>query len=182
MSFADPDSSGPAPSKARKASLHALDIGLTVSQTTVRELFDELRRMIKEAVREEFSQHISKVNESKGKDPSPDHPRTIPGGIDLPATEQMKAKDLRMALLLGKLPEDSGLLVDIETTAKLLNIARRTLERMVSAQEIPPPIHITGRMKRWRLTELLEWIEAGCPHPNHWSYGSDTAMRRKRKK
>ena len=47
----------------------------------------------------------------------PDQPKTIPGGIELPTTEQLKAKDLRLALLLGKVPEDSGLLIDTNTTA-----------------------------------------------------------------
>jgi excisionase family DNA binding protein len=94
----------------------------------------------------------------------------------------LKAKDLRMALLLGKLPEDVGLLINFDTAAKLLSINRRTLDRMVSAQEIPPPIRISGRMRRWRITELLEWIEAGCPHPKHWSYNPESSLRTKGRK
>ena len=182
MSPTDPEASGPSPTKARKASLHTLDVGLTLSQKTVKELFDELRRVIKETVREEFSTHMSKFQELKDKGGVPDQPTTIPGGIELPTTEQLKARDLRLALLLGKLPEDSGLLIDIDTTAKLLNISRRTLEKLVSGHEVPLPIRIARRIPRWRLTELLEWIEAGCPHPNHWSYSSDTGVRRKGKK
>jgi predicted DNA-binding transcriptional regulator AlpA len=182
MSNRDPDDNEPGPVKARRASLHALDVGLTISESTVRDLLEELRRLIRETVREEFSQQNLRVHESKNKDDLRDQPKTLPGGIELPTTEQLKANDLRMALLLGKLPEDSGLLIDTNTTAKLLSITRRTLDRMVSAHEIPPPIRITGRMKRWRLTELLEWIEAGCPHPNHWSYSSDSGVRRKLKK
>lgn len=180
MLSTDPETGDPGPVKPRSASLHALDVGLTISESTVKDLFEELRRLIKDTVREELSQQHSKVNASK--DDLREQPKPLSGGIELPTTEQLKAKDLRMALLLGKLPEDSGFLIDTNTTAKLLSITRRTLERMVSAQEISPPIRITGRMKRWRLTELLEWIEAGCPHPNHWSYSSDSGVRRKLKK
>ena len=129
MSSTNTNGSGPAPTKPRRAPLQTLDVRLTVSQETLRELFDELRRMIKEAVREELPGHTSKPHESKEKDAAPDQPRTLPGGVDLPTTEQLKAKDLRMALLLGKLPEDVGLLINFETAAKLLSINRRTLDR-----------------------------------------------------
>jgi excisionase family DNA binding protein len=182
MSSTDTNGSGPAPSKPRRAPLNTFDVGLTVSQETLRELFEELRRLIKEAVREELSGHTSKPHESNDTDAAPEQPRTLPGGVDLPTTEQLKAKDLRMALLLGKLPEDVGLLINFDTAAKLLSINRRTLDRMVSAQEIPPPIRISGRMRRWRITELLEWIEAGCPHPKHWSYNPESSLRTKGRK
>lgn len=182
MSLTDEGISGPAPSKGRKALAHTLDVGFTVSQETTGQLFEELRRLIKEAVREELSGHTSKPHESNDKDAAPDQPRTLPPGVDLPTSEQLKAKDLRMALLLGKLPEDVGLLINFDTAAKLLSINRRTLDRLVSAQEIPPPIRISGRMRRWRVTELLEWIEAGCPHPKHWSYSPDSAVRAKGRK
>jgi excisionase family DNA binding protein len=145
-------------------------------------LFDELRRLIRDAVREELSVQTSKVGESKAKEALPDQPKSIPAGVELPTTEQLKAKDLRMALLLGKLPEDVGLLINFDTAAKLLSINTRTLGRMVSSNEIPQPIHLTGRMRRWRVTELLEWIEAGCHHPKHWSYSPDSAVRAKGRK
>jgi excisionase family DNA binding protein len=182
MSSTDANASSPRPSKPRRTPLQTFDVGLTVSQETISQLLDELRRLIKDTLREELSVHTSKVEESNVKDASAAQPRSIPGGVDLPTTEQLKAKDLRMALLLGKLPEDAGLLINFDTAAKLLSINRRTLDRMVSAQEIPPPIRISGRMRRWRITELLEWIEAGCPHPHHWSYGSDSGMRGKGRK
>jgi len=153
-----------------------------MNRETVNGLLEELRQVIRETVREELSAHISKLQVLKEKDVTQDTPKASVGGIELPATEQLQAKDLRLALLLGKLPEDSGALIDTDTTAKLLGIAGRTLEKLVASQSVPSPIRISGRIVRWRLTELLEWIEAGCPHPKHWSYSPNTPVLGKRRK
>lgn len=165
--------------KPRRSSSLNLDLGLTVSRETTTLFFEELRRVVKEAVREELVAQLPKVQEVKGRSAHHDETKPIGPGIALPATEQLKAKDLRLELLLGKLPENSGLLIDMNTTAKLLGISRRALERMVAAQDILMPIRIAGRIPRWRLAELLEWIEAGCPHPSHWSYSTNPSVRGK---
>lgn len=48
--------------------------------------------------------------------------------------------------------------------AQLLNISLRTLRRMQSACAMPPPIRL-GRILLWKLTDIMLWIEAGCPRP-----------------
>ena len=68
-------------------------------------------------------------------------------GVELSPAEPVKARDLRIALLLGKLPDDAGLLIDFITMAKLLNVSRRTLERLVDERAVPPPIQLTGRLR-----------------------------------
>jgi hypothetical protein len=46
--------------------------------------------------------------------------------IDLNPAEKVTAADLRVALLIGKIPDTSGLLIDTKTLAKLLAISRAT--------------------------------------------------------
>jgi predicted DNA-binding transcriptional regulator AlpA len=79
-------------------------------------------------------------------------------------------KELRIAVLLGKLPDDVGMLIDVVTTANLRDVPERTLHRLIDEKAVPQPVRISGRILRWRLAELLEWIEAGCPHVKHWKY------------
>ncbi len=62
---------------------------------------------------------------------------------------------------MGKIPEDSGLLIDAKTFAHLLSISTRTLSRLIDLKAVPMPVHL-GRLVRWRLAEVLEWIEADC--------------------
>ena len=66
-----------------------------------------------------------------------------------------------------KLPEDQGLLVDSREAAKLLRISPRTLWKMQTSGEMPPPIRI-GRAVRWSLEVLKKWVESGCPVDSKW--------------
>jgi predicted DNA-binding transcriptional regulator AlpA len=100
-------------------------------------------------------------------------------GTELKTTDKFKAADLRIALLMGKIPDDSGLLIDAKTFAKLLSISSRTLSRLIDLEAIPMPVHL-GRLVRWRLVEVLEWIEADCPPQKDWSRKSIGTDRRKK--
>jgi hypothetical protein len=73
----------------------------------------------------------------------------MPGGnpFSVSPAEPVNVRDVRMALLLGKLPDDAGLLINLITMAELLNISRRTLERLVDERAVPPPIQLTGRLR-----------------------------------
>jgi predicted DNA-binding transcriptional regulator AlpA len=88
-------------------------------------------------------------------------------GTELKAQDKIKAADLRIALLMGKLPEDAGLLIDTKTFATLLSISSRTLSRLIDLNAVPQPVRL-GRLIRWRLTEVLEWIDADCPSQPVW--------------
>jgi excisionase family DNA binding protein len=101
-------------------------------------------------------------------------------GTELKAMDRFKAADLRMQILLGKMPEDTGLLIDSRTFARLLNVSYRTLYRLIDLKAVPQPVHL-GRIIRWRIDEVLEWIEADCPRQNNWSRKSVEATDRKRK-
>jgi predicted DNA-binding transcriptional regulator AlpA len=99
-------------------------------------------------------------------------------GIDLSSIEKLKAADLRVALLIGKVPETSGLLIDTKTLAKLLAISKAHLYRLQATEALLAPIQV-GHVKRWRLAEVLEWIEAGCPPQRVWSYKKPDRFNRK---
>jgi len=91
------------------------------------------------------------------------------GWIEISENERMKASELRVALLLGKVPDTAGLLIDAKVMAELLNISSRTLYRLDDMQAIPQPVRL-GRLIRWRLAEVLSWIDSGCPQRRCWTY------------
>ncbi len=89
-------------------------------------------------------------------------------GTELKLSDQLKARDLRAALLLGKIPEGAGLLIDKKTLAYLLQVSQRHVARLVDVKGIPEPVRL-GQAIPWRMTEILEWIEDGCPTLRAWS-------------
>lgn len=97
------------------------------------------------------------------------------GWIKLPDGERLKATELRTALLLGKVPDTAGLMVDTKTTAKLLNVSQRSLSRLDDLKAIPEPTRIGGTFIRWRLAEILAWMDATCPFRNDWKYPDESA-------
>ena len=48
---------------------------------------------------------------------------------------------------------------------KLCKLSKSTLFRLMRAGQFPPPIAIGPRARRWRASELDEWL-AGRPHTN----------------
>src|SRR5262245_28127953 len=89
-------------------------------------------------------------------------------GTELTHADRLRAADLRVAVLTGKVPEDTGLLIGTKTLAKLLCISIATLNRFQSQQVIPAPVRL-GHLRKWRLTEILEWLEADCPPQRAWA-------------
>ncbi len=41
-------------------------------------------------------------------------------------------------------------------------VTARHVENLVRSGRMPEPVYL-GRIPRWRLAELMDWIEAGCP-------------------
>jgi predicted DNA-binding transcriptional regulator AlpA len=64
---------------------------------------------------------------------------------------------------------DAGgrLLLKKKGLAELLDMSPRTIDRKDASGQIPRPIKLAGS-KRWRRTEILAWIEAGCPPRKQW--------------
>tara|TARA_R110002073_G_scaffold149534_14_gene303345 strand:+ start:5673 stop:5921 length:249 start_codon:yes stop_codon:yes gene_type:complete len=55
-------------------------------------------------------------------------------------------------------------LVNARELAKLLSVSERTLYRLKSAGELPAAVVLGGSV-RWRLSEIRQWIDEGCPVP-----------------
>jgi excisionase family DNA binding protein len=53
-------------------------------------------------------------------------------------------------------------LINAEELARIMDVSERTLWRLLSGGKLPRPVRI-GRNTRWRLAEVMEWIERGCP-------------------
>lgn len=67
---------------------------------------------------------------------------------------------------------DSLTLLNDARVALLLGIHKRSLWRLVSTNDFPQPIRFGGRITRWRLSEVREFIE---------SKGEETARREVRR-
>jgi predicted DNA-binding transcriptional regulator AlpA len=54
--------------------------------------------------------------------------------------------------------EQGPLLLAVDSVASLLGISSRSVWRLVSAEEFPPPIRIGG-LSRWRKKDVHDWID-----------------------
>lgn len=55
----------------------------------------------------------------------------------------------------------AGLLTATDV-ARLLKVSTRTIWRMRTNQQLPPPIQF-NHTTRWRREDILHWIQQGCP-------------------
>ena len=55
-----------------------------------------------------------------------------------------------------------SVLITVKDVAALTALAERTIWRFADSGKIPRPVHIGGAV-RWRKSDLLSWIENGCP-------------------
>lgn len=53
-------------------------------------------------------------------------------------------------------------LLDVKTVAALLNCSPRHVYRLSDAGRMPRPVKL-GQLVRWRRSELLRWLDDGCP-------------------
>lgn len=65
-------------------------------------------------------------------------------------------------------PPAGPLLIDARRFAELLGVSMATLNRMKAAGKLPKPIVLSAGCHRWRLSELRDWIDAGCPSVREW--------------
>jgi excisionase family DNA binding protein len=55
-----------------------------------------------------------------------------------------------------------GQLLTAAQIAQLMAVSERTVWRLVSSGKLMPPIKIGG-VTRWRQSDILSWVAAGCP-------------------
>lgn len=64
--------------------------------------------------------------------------------------------------------ETEQFLISAETTARLLGISRSAFYSLLSSGRIGPlPVRL-GRSVRWRIHEIRDWVESGCPPHDRW--------------
>ena len=54
------------------------------------------------------------------------------------------------------------LLIGCSEVARLTSLSPRSIWRLASAGQIPLPLRV-GARRLWRRSEIVSWIEAGCP-------------------
>jgi predicted DNA-binding transcriptional regulator AlpA len=140
-----------------------VSLTLSIDASSVQAFVDLLRKIIDPSALAQLPADANKPSQIVPLRPS----TALTTGVDLKPDDRVKAADLRIALLTGKLPENAGLLIDGKTLAKLLSVSRAMLYRLLAEEALPPPVKL-GRLTKWRLTEVLEWIEADCPPQDIW--------------
>jgi excisionase family DNA binding protein len=60
---------------------------------------------------------------------------------------------------LSTLPDDAA--VDVRAVAQMLSCSHRHVWRLVDAGSMPGPLAL-GRLRRWRVGDLREWLRGGC--------------------
>ena len=63
-------------------------------------------------------------------------------------------------------PNDAALIC-AESLARMLDVSVRTLWRLRNSGKLPLPIKLGGSV-RWRTSEILAWVSAGCPALEEW--------------
>lgn len=54
------------------------------------------------------------------------------------------------------------ILITADDLAAMLKVSTRTLWRLLAKGELPEPVRIGGST-RWRLDDVQQWIDGGCP-------------------
>jgi predicted DNA-binding transcriptional regulator AlpA len=155
---------------------------VVINESLLAPLLEESCRMIGASVRSELDSfrqlletRVAPLAAEQSQSPS----TAARTGIEVTPADKIKAADLRTTLLLGKLPEDAGLLIDTKTTAKLLNISARTLYRLDQEQAMPAPIRLGGII-RWRVAEIIEWVDSDCTPRHRWTYSGYSGSTKKK--
>jgi len=156
-------------------------VQVSVENPAIATIAERLAQAVEKAVHTELGKLAVAIQKTASPESPPirsNPPVIIPEGVELLDEERAKAADLRTALLVGKVPDNSGILIDSKTTAKLLNVSYRTLFRLLDEKAMPQPVALGSNIKKWRLAEILEWVEADCPPQKHWTYPSPEAHRK----
>ena len=84
------------------------------------------------------------------KNPKPEHPKDDSDGRN--SLDEVNAESLGTAPMM----------MTADEIATCLGISSRTVWRLKAKGDLPKSVKI-GRAVRWRKSDILEWIEQGCP-------------------
>ena len=84
------------------------------------------------------------------------------------------------SLNANSIPEMPAL-IKAESAAKLCEVSLRTWRRLEAEGNVPIPVHVGGRIKRYSRSEVLAWVESGCPSRDKWKNIREIEQRRRPK-
>lgn len=76
---------------------------------------------------------------------------------------------------------ETSLLMKAETAAELCECSLRTWRRLDAEGNVPKPVLLGGRIKRYLRTEMIAWVEAGCLPHEQWASIRQVELRRRNK-
>lgn len=59
-------------------------------------------------------------------------------------------------------PDRLPQMITVNELAATLGMSKRTIWRLLASGQIPEPVRVGGGT-RWRLDEIRNWIDQGCP-------------------
>ena len=74
---------------------------------------------------------------------------------------------------------DSRALLKVDYVAEFLGISERYVWKLNSSGRLPLPVRLGGAT-RWVRSELLAWIDAGCPGRSKWETMKSQALAKRR--
>ena len=54
-------------------------------------------------------------------------------------------------------------LLTVEEVARILCVSKRTIWRLVASGELPPPVKVGKRLRRWRLQDIEDFVSEKPP-------------------
>lgn len=61
------------------------------------------------------------------------------------------------------------LLIGTTDMAEFLGVSITKVQQLVFTDRIPLPVRVGwGKLHRWNVLELLDWVQAGCPRRGPW--------------
>lgn len=70
--------------------------------------------------------------------------------------------------LSATLRDDSALMIDAREACAMVGVSRTVWCGWMNKGLVPAPKRFTARIVRWRRSEIVAWIEAGCPNRETW--------------
>jgi predicted DNA-binding transcriptional regulator AlpA len=95
-------------------------------------------------------------------------PDTTPHGIPDPTPTSAAQTQPEPGRPAARVPTVEPLLLNADQAASLCGVSSATWYRMASSGRCPAPLRLSAGCVRWRVEELRDWIEAGCPPRREW--------------
>lgn len=152
-----------------------IQMNVTVESEEIAGFAEQVQEALVQRLADVLEKEVTRAIEKFTKDftskpvPATDNSGAVTTGVQLTRLDQASARELRAAYLLGKLPDDGALLIDTKAVSRFLNVSARTVSRLSDTRAMPAPIRLGNKVK-WRLREIIEWVEADCPPQKFWQY------------